>query len=76
MHDAGGCGAFRRRGPCRRAVLAVLTLAWSARLFGRTVQYKPRSAEIDYALSNSFGFGGHNVSLILGRASTRRQRSA
>lgn len=40
------------------------------------VRDKPRSAEIDYALSNSFGFGGHNVSLILGRASTRQQRSA
>ncbi len=30
-----------------------------------------RSAEqrdVDYVLSNSFGFGGHNVSLVVGRA--------
>ncbi len=26
-----------------------------------------READINYALTNSFGFGGHNVSLILGR---------
>lgn len=28
-----------------------------------------REASFDYAASNSFGFGGHNVSLIFGRAS-------
>ncbi|MFI6865736.1 KasA/KasB family beta-ketoacyl-ACP synthase [Nocardia sp. NPDC050406] len=28
---------------------------------------KPREAALDYALSNSFGFGGHNVTLTLGR---------
>ncbi|HUZ23584.1 MAG TPA: beta-ketoacyl-[acyl-carrier-protein] synthase family protein [Streptosporangiaceae bacterium] len=40
------------------------------------VREKPRSVEIDYALSNSFGFGGHNISLVLGRPSTRERRSA
>ncbi|MFC4127657.1 KasA/KasB family beta-ketoacyl-ACP synthase [Nocardia rhizosphaerae] len=28
----------------------------------------PRRQRIDYALTNSFGFGGHNVALALGRA--------
>ncbi|MCA9090557.1 MAG: beta-ketoacyl-[acyl-carrier-protein] synthase II [Planctomycetaceae bacterium] len=27
-----------------------------------------RSTPVDYALNNSFGFGGHNVTLLLGRA--------
>ena len=27
----------------------------------------PRKAELDYVMSNSFGFGGHNATLILGR---------
>lgn len=27
----------------------------------------PRPQRIDYALTNSFGFGGHNVALALGR---------
>ena len=40
------------------------------------IREKPRSAVIDFALSNSFGFGGHNVSLVLGPPSTRRKRSA
>ena len=40
------------------------------------IRDEPRGVEIDYALSNSFGFGGHNVSLVIGRASTRQQRSA
>ncbi len=39
------------------------------------VREKPRSAAIDYALSNSFGFGGHNVGLVFGRPSTRKVRS-
>jgi 3-oxoacyl-[acyl-carrier-protein] synthase II len=26
-----------------------------------------RKAELNYTLSNSFGFGGHNVSLVFGR---------
>jgi 3-oxoacyl-[acyl-carrier-protein] synthase II len=33
-----------------------------------------RTDRIATALSNSFAFGGHNVSLLLGRASTRRVR--
>lgn len=32
------------------------------------VPNKKRECEINYALSNSFGFGGHNVSLLVGRA--------
>jgi len=28
----------------------------------------PRSASVDVALSNAFGFGGHNAALVLGRA--------
>jgi len=39
------------------------------------VRVKPRPASVDYALSNSFGFGGHNVSLVVGPAATSRQRS-
>ena len=26
-----------------------------------------REAEVNYALTNSFGFGGHNVSLVIGK---------
>ncbi len=35
---------------------------------------EPRLGGIDFALSNSFGFGGHNVSLVLSRASTQHVR--
>jgi len=31
------------------------------------VPNEPRRVAIDFALSNSFGFGGHNACLILGR---------
>jgi 3-oxoacyl-[acyl-carrier-protein] synthase II len=31
------------------------------------VPNQPRKAEVDYVMSNSFGFGGHNATLILGR---------
>jgi 3-oxoacyl-[acyl-carrier-protein] synthase II len=39
------------------------------------VREKPRHVPIDYALSNSFGFGGYNVSLVFGHPSTRKKRS-
>ncbi len=32
------------------------------------VPHEARSAQIDYVLKNSFGFGGHNACLVLGRA--------
>ncbi|MEX0887577.1 MAG: beta-ketoacyl-ACP synthase II [Phycisphaeraceae bacterium] len=31
------------------------------------VPNEARQAKVDYAMSNSFGFGGHNVSLVLGK---------
>ena len=31
------------------------------------VPNSPREAKCDYALNNSFGFGGQNVSLVVGR---------
>jgi 3-oxoacyl-[acyl-carrier-protein] synthase II len=31
------------------------------------VPNQPRPLQIDYAMSNSFGFGGHNASLVIGR---------
>lgn len=39
------------------------------------IRCEPRPASVGYALSNSFGFGGHNVSLVLGRPSTTMRRS-
>jgi 3-oxoacyl-[acyl-carrier-protein] synthase II len=39
------------------------------------VRDQARTAAIDCALSNSFGFGGHNISLVFGRPSTRKRRS-
>ncbi|MFF0264977.1 beta-ketoacyl-[acyl-carrier-protein] synthase family protein [Kribbella sp. NPDC004536] len=38
------------------------------------VRKEPREARLEYALSNSFGFGGQNVSLLLGAASTPETR--
>ncbi len=38
------------------------------------IRGKARQNPIDFALSNSFGFGGHNVSLVLGRPTTRLSR--
>jgi 3-oxoacyl-[acyl-carrier-protein] synthase II len=40
------------------------------------VRKEPRDARPRYALSNSFGFGGQNVSLLLGQASTANRPSA
>ena len=34
-----------------------------------------RSTPVDYALNNSFGFGGHNVTLLLGRRAWKALRS-
>jgi 3-oxoacyl-[acyl-carrier-protein] synthase II len=38
------------------------------------VRKEPRDVRLEYALSNSFGFGGQNVSLLLGTASTPVRR--
>jgi 3-oxoacyl-[acyl-carrier-protein] synthase II len=38
------------------------------------IRATPRERPIELALTNSFGFGGHNVSLILGRPCTRSSR--
>ncbi|OLB80359.1 MAG: beta-ketoacyl synthase [Actinobacteria bacterium 13_2_20CM_2_71_6] len=35
----------------------------------------PRAVEVDHVMSNSFGFGGHNISLVFGRPSTRHTRT-
>jgi 3-oxoacyl-[acyl-carrier-protein] synthase II len=34
----------------------------------------PRTGPVNFVLTNSFGFGGHNVGLVLGRPTTRRRR--
>jgi 3-oxoacyl-[acyl-carrier-protein] synthase II len=39
------------------------------------VRKAPRSARITHALSNSFAFGGHNVSIVYGQPSTRLVRA-
>jgi 3-oxoacyl-[acyl-carrier-protein] synthase II len=39
------------------------------------IRDEPRKVEIDYALSSSFGFGGFNVSLVIGRPGTALRRS-
>ena len=31
------------------------------------VPNEPRQAKVDYAITNAFGFGGHNVSLVVGK---------
>jgi 3-oxoacyl-[acyl-carrier-protein] synthase II len=38
------------------------------------VRKEPRDVRLEYALSNSFGFGGQNVSLLLGTATTPERR--
>jgi 3-oxoacyl-[acyl-carrier-protein] synthase II len=39
------------------------------------IRKTPRRAEISHALSNSFGFGGHNSSVVFGLPSTRLARA-
>jgi 3-oxoacyl-[acyl-carrier-protein] synthase II len=39
------------------------------------IRKEPRETRLEYALSNSFGFGGQNVSLLLGTASTPERRN-
>jgi 3-oxoacyl-[acyl-carrier-protein] synthase II len=38
------------------------------------IEKTPRTATVGCVLSNSFGFGGHNVSVAFGRPSTRNER--
>jgi 3-oxoacyl-[acyl-carrier-protein] synthase II len=38
------------------------------------IRSKPRTATVDVGLSNSFGFGGHNVSLVFGKPRAARSR--
>ena len=40
------------------------------------VRKDPRAAHVEHVISNSFGFGGHNVSVVYGRPSTQRTRTA
>jgi len=39
------------------------------------IRKAPRQQVVDHAVSNSFGFGGHNVSLVFGRPTTRATRN-
>jgi 3-oxoacyl-[acyl-carrier-protein] synthase II len=39
------------------------------------VRKVPRPAQISHAMSNSFGFGGHNVSVVFAQPSTRLARA-
>jgi 3-oxoacyl-[acyl-carrier-protein] synthase II len=38
------------------------------------IRGNPRNSHIELAISNSFGFGGHNVSLVIGQAVTKQSR--
>ena len=40
------------------------------------IRKAPRASRIDYAISNSFGFGGHNISVVLTHPSTARKRTS
>ncbi len=35
----------------------------------------PRAAEVSHVMSNSFGFGGHNISLVYGHPTSRLSRT-
>jgi 3-oxoacyl-[acyl-carrier-protein] synthase II len=39
------------------------------------IRKQPRTAQITHALSNSFGFGGHNISIVYGQPSSRLVRA-
>jgi len=36
--------------------------------FGPQIRLQPAHGEVRYALTNSFGFGGNNCSLVFGKA--------
>ncbi len=38
------------------------------------IRSNPRNSHIQFAISNSFGFGGHNVSLVIGPPTTKQSR--
>jgi 3-oxoacyl-[acyl-carrier-protein] synthase II len=38
------------------------------------IRGRSRREDVAVAMSNSFGFGGHNISLVLGRSQTRNER--
>jgi len=39
------------------------------------IRKSPRTGSISHVLSNSFGFGGHNISVAFGHPSIRRERT-
>ena len=39
----------------------------SGRAISITRPTQPRERRFDYAMSNSFGFGGHNASVVVGK---------
>jgi 3-oxoacyl-[acyl-carrier-protein] synthase II len=41
---------------------------------GAHIRGAPMEVRIEHALSNSFGFGGQNVSLVLSGASTEKKK--
>mgnify|MGYP003855838205 CR=1 FL=1 len=51
-------------GSSAKGMMQVLTLSMTALSAASNVA---RDLKVDYVLSNSLGFGGHNTSLLLGR---------
>jgi 3-oxoacyl-[acyl-carrier-protein] synthase II len=39
------------------------------------IRKSPREARVEHVMSNSFGFGGHNISIVLGRPGTQHART-